>query len=56
MSQSELEAAACNLRQARENACQQGVIGFGGHLSRKVARGLPINHKVTQCNPNAKED
>ena len=29
MNQSEIEANASNLRQARENACEQVSIGFG---------------------------
>ena len=29
MDQSELEANTCNRRQARENACERGTIGFG---------------------------
>ena len=29
MNQSELEANTCNRRQARENACERGTIGFG---------------------------
>ena len=29
MNQSEIEANTCNRRQARENACEQGTIGFG---------------------------
>ena len=29
MNQSEFEANACNRRQARENACERGTIGFG---------------------------
>ena len=28
MNQSDLEANTCNRRQARENACEKGVIGF----------------------------
>ena len=29
MNQSEFEANTCNRRQARENACDQDMIGFG---------------------------
>ena len=29
MNQSEFEANTCNRRQVRENACEQGTIGFG---------------------------
>ena len=29
MNQSQFEANACNRRQARENACERGTIGFG---------------------------
>ena len=37
MNQSELEANACNRRQARENACERGTIGIGfaSHWLRK---------------------
>ena len=37
MNQTELEVNTCNRRQARENACEQGTIGFGfaSHWSRK---------------------
>ena len=37
MDQSELEANTCNRRQARENACERGTIGFGfaSHWLRK---------------------
>ena len=37
MNQSELEAKACNRRQARENACEQVSIGFifASHWLRK---------------------
>ena len=31
MDQSELEANTCNRRQARENACERGTIGFVSH-------------------------
>ena len=29
MNQSEFKANACNRRQARENECERGTIGFG---------------------------
>ena len=29
MNQSEIEANTCNRRQTKENACEQGTIGFG---------------------------
>ena len=45
MNQSEFEANACNRRQARENACEQGAIGFGFLLVEKVAQVLLTNHK-----------
>ena len=44
MNQSEFEANACNRRQARENACEQGAIGFGFLLVEKVAQVLLTNH------------
>ena len=37
MNQSEFEASTCDRRQARENTCEQGAIGFGfaSHWLRK---------------------
>ena len=49
MNQSELEANACNRRQARENTCDHVMIGFGlvSHsLVEKVARVLLTNHRA----------
>ena len=45
--QSEFKANTCDRRQARENTCEQGTIGFGftSHSSR-VARVLSTNHKA----------
>ena len=52
MNQSEFEANACNRRQARENACERGTIGFGFIFSlvEKVARVLLTNHSAAKQN------
>ena len=49
MNQSELEANACNQRQAWENTCDHAMIGFGFisfSLVEKVARVLLTNHRA----------
>ena len=38
MNQSELEANTCNRRQAREKACERGMIGFGFALLRSTKK------------------
>ena len=35
MNQSELKVNACNRRQARENACDRGTIGFASYWLKK---------------------
>ena len=52
MNQSEFEANACNRRQARENACDQVMIGFG-LVSHWLARVLLTNHRAQQSKTKA---
>ena len=48
MNQSELETSTCNRRQARENACERGTIGYYYcfPLVERVARVLLTNDRV----------
>ena len=53
MNQSELEGSTPNLRQARENACEQVAIGFGLSFTsdwfiKKVCRAIRAKHHVTK--------
>ena len=47
MYQSELEANTCNWRQARENACDQVMIGFG-LVSRWLKKWREICSPITE--------
>ena len=52
MNQSEFKVNACNQRQAQENACERGTIGFGlaSHWLRKVARLVNQSQSTTKQN------
>ena len=59
MDQSELEANTCNRRQARENACERGTIGFAfafhwlrkwrdfGDQSQSAVKQNQSKHEIT---------
>ena len=55
MNQSEFEASACNRRQARENACDHVMIGFGlvSHWLKKWREFLLTNHRAQQSKTKA---
>ena len=57
MDQSELEANACNRRQAREKACKRGTTGFGfaSHWLRKWAHFVNQSQSVVKQNQSKRE-
>ena len=47
MNQSEFKANSCNQRQARENACERGTIGFG-LVSHWLRKWRVLFHPITE--------
>ena len=48
MNQSEFEKNTCNRRQARENACERGTIGFG-FASYWLKKWRQFRQPITAC-------
>ena len=48
MNQSEFKVSTCNRRQARENTCEQGTIGFG-YTSYWLKKWREFYQPITEC-------
>ena len=57
MNQSEFEANTCNRRQARENTCERGTIGFSfaSHWLRKWPEFCNQSQSVVKQNQSKRE-